>query len=298
MTKMNYCLGTVQFGLDYGIQDNGKPDEDKVFEMINYAADNGVGILDTASAYGKAEIVLGNYFKTYPQMKNKLKVVSKLRPDAFNCETEKWSDIAVREADNSLSLIGVDKLIAFLLHNSNSVFDDSAVNAISTVKSVGLADKVGVSVYSPEEALKALEYDAIEAIQVPYNVFDRRLDKCGFFKLAKEKNVMVFARSSLLQGLVMMDPYNLPEKVRFARDYLISYRNICSKYGFDLLDAAVGYVGCKSGIDYVVFGVDNLSQLKEYISMNEINLPSKMITEFDKVFDSIEERLVNPVLWK
>lgn len=296
---MKYCLGTVQFGMNYGIQENGQPQAEKVGEMLNYAIDHGIDVLDTASAYGEAETILGTYIKTHCEMAEKITVVSKLRPEAFSGKAvQDWPCIALTNARESLARVGRKKFTAYFFHNASYIFDVRAVQALNTVKETGIADYIGVSIYTPEEAMKALEYDQIGAIQVPYNLFDHRLDKCGFFKKADEKGILVFARSSLLQGLVTMDPENLPEKVSFAKSYLAQFRSICSKYGVKPLNAAIGYVGCKRGIDYVVFGADNITQLKEYIALQKTNLPVELINTIDKTFDNVEERLVNPVLWK
>ena len=296
---MNYCLGTVQFGLNYGIQGNGQPQEEQAFEMMSYAISKGIGILDTASAYGEAETVLGDFFRKYPEMTSMVSVVSKLKPDAFSeADSADWGNIAVEQAKESLERIGIDRFSAYLFHNAGYIFDEEAVKALYTVKEAGLADRIGVSVYSPEEAMKALGYEQIEAIQIPYNLLDHRLDQCGFFSKAKEKGVTVFARSSLLQGILMMDPYDLPDRVSFARDYLLEFRRICDSYDTDPLKAAIGYVGSKDGIDYVVFGVDNIDQLEDYISLQESSLPPGMADEIEKTFAHVEEKLVNPVLWK
>lgn len=296
---MKYCLGTVQFGLNYGIQGNGQPLEDNVFEMLDYAIDQGVEIIDTASAYGNAENVLGEYVKTHPQKANNIGIVSKLKPDAFaKHEKSKWESVALMYAEESRERLGIDKFAAYLFHNAAYIFDVAAVNAIDAVRRAGLASRIGISIYTPEEAMKALEYPSITAIQIPYNVFDHRLDNIGFFERAKKQDVCVFARSSLLQGLVMMSPDYLPSKVAFAEEYLKQFLSICGEYGVPPLNAAVGYVGCKKEIDYVVFGVDNMCQLNEYISIQSTILPKEMIDRLKNEFKHVEERLVNPVLWK
>lgn len=296
---MRYCLGTVQFGLNYGIQGNGRPPRDKVFEMLDFAIDSGIEMLDTASAYGDAERVLGEYIQANPERNKKVGIVSKLKPGAFsNCGKSQWESIAVKNARDSAARLGIDKFSAYLFHNASYIFDRDAVAALESVEKQGLADRIGVSIYTPEEAMKALEYPSVTAIQIPYNLFDQRLDSCGFFKKAKKQGVLVFARSSLLQGLVMMDPNSLPSKVSFAEDYLRRFLAICGQYGVPPLNAAVGYVGCKEEIDYVVFGADNISQLKQYISILDTVIPDAMVERICMEFANVEERLVNPVLWK
>ncbi len=297
--KMRYCLGTVQFGMDYGIMGSVQPTENKVFEMLSYAINNGVCILDTAAAYGEAEKIIGEYLNAYPEMLEKIRIVSKLRPDAFLQENvDKWSDIAVFNAKESIERLGITKFKAYLFHNASYIFDDRAVTALSKVKAEGFADLIGVSIYNPNEAMKALSYPDIDVIQIPYNLFDHRLDKCGFFDKARSQGVTVFARSSLLQGLAMMDPGNLPESVSFAKEYIEKFRELCDKYDQGYLNTAIGYVGGKEGIDYVVFGVDNIAQLKEYINIKDIELSKEMTKEIDLIFENVEEKLVNPVLWK
>ena len=60
---MKFALGTVKFGMDYGIQGAEKPSEEAVEEMLSYALEKGISQFDTASAYGGAETVLGHYIE-------------------------------------------------------------------------------------------------------------------------------------------------------------------------------------------------------------------------------------------
>ena len=54
------ALGTVQFGLDYGITNyNGQVATNEVKNILSFAKSNGVDTLDTASGYGNSEQVLG-----------------------------------------------------------------------------------------------------------------------------------------------------------------------------------------------------------------------------------------------
>ena len=57
---MKLALGTVQFGLDYGVTNqSGKVEESKIEGILGFAKSNGIDILDTASGYGNSEQVLG-----------------------------------------------------------------------------------------------------------------------------------------------------------------------------------------------------------------------------------------------
>lgn len=65
-------LGTVQFGLQYGINSAGRPSIEQVSDILNNAKTGGILILDTSSAYGNAEEVLG-----YVKAGESFKIVSK-----------------------------------------------------------------------------------------------------------------------------------------------------------------------------------------------------------------------------
>ena len=58
MSKL--ALGTVQFGTDYGINSGVKVDPKEVTNIINFARNNGISLLDTAQLYGSSEKVLGD----------------------------------------------------------------------------------------------------------------------------------------------------------------------------------------------------------------------------------------------
>ena len=54
------ALGTVQFGIDYGINsENGQVQPEEVRSILNYAHSQNIDLLDTAPAYGNSEKVLG-----------------------------------------------------------------------------------------------------------------------------------------------------------------------------------------------------------------------------------------------
>lgn len=296
---MKLCLGTVQFGMDYGIQGQKRPSETLVDEMLAYAFNHGINCLDTASLYGNAEEVIGNFIKKYRKKFDKIQMISKMPSHSLEVVSDKvWSDTMLYHAEHSITTLGIDKLYAYLFHHAGYIFEEKAVEALASVTTKGLAEKIGVSVYSPEEAMKALEYQEIKVIQIPYNVFDQRLDQCGFFQKAKKAGVEIYARSTLLQGMVMMNPDMLPKKMSFAADYLRRFLNICSEYNIPPLQAAVGYVSASPYIDYMVFGADNKKQLAEYISIWDLGMPEEMVYDLKSAFETVEEKLVNPVFWE
>lgn len=285
---MKFALGTVQFGMNYGIQANEQPNIKQSIEILNKAYAAGICCFDTASAYGIAEKVLGEFLKQPHIKAEKISVISKCNLNIEELEA------CIKQ---SLCRLEIDCLEGYMFHNADYIFHPTAVNALEILKIKGLTKKIGVSVYTPVQAMKALEYDAIDIIQVPYNIFDRRLDNCGFFNKAKEQDVIIYARSSLLQGLLVMKPEELPEYMSFAAPYLRKFQNDCLKNGIKPFEAAIQYVLQHEYIDYIVFGVDNIAQLEEYISLSSKTMPVDVRQLFKDSFHEVEDKLVMPNLW-
>ena len=64
MNSNKLILGTVQFGLDYGINNKqGQVSERSIKEILDLAFENGINILDTAEGYGDSQERIGNYHK-------------------------------------------------------------------------------------------------------------------------------------------------------------------------------------------------------------------------------------------
>jgi len=296
---MRLCLGTVQFGTQYGVQGGDQLDKKEVSNILSYAYEHGVHWFDTAEAYGDAEEILGNYIKDNPHKAEHMSVVSKLDPKAFlNVPQKSWKDIVLKHIHNSLKRLNKQYLDAYIFHNASCIFNSDAVDALDIVRKESLAKRIGVSIYTPMEAMQALSYPQIDIIQVPYNVFDHRLDQCGFFKKARKKNIFIFARSSLLQGLAVMGVERLPTHMEFASHYVSTFHTICKNLGISPLQMAVSFAASNPNIDYIVFGVDNSRQISEYITAASRSVPSKTYELFNKTFCNVPEKLVNPSLWR
>ena len=93
-------LGTVQFGMDYGVANtHGKPSFETVKNILREAFDGGVNALDTAPEYGNSEEVIGKALKELGVLK-KFKTVTKIPRIPENCDPEKFIEASLK---NSLS---------------------------------------------------------------------------------------------------------------------------------------------------------------------------------------------------
>lgn len=270
-------LGTVQFGTQYGINSAGRPNEETVRNILLEAAKGGITTLDTSSAYGNSEEILGG---CVTQEEN-FKIISKYPK----------GDVSISDLFNgSLSRLKVKSLYGYLLHhfevykNNPKVWDEFVA-----LKESGKVQKIGFSLYTPEELQYILNHKSpFDLIQVPFNIFDKK-----FLPLMKEvhdKGVEIHVRSTFLQGLFFKDREALPEKLKPLKKYLLELDEFSSQSALSISEIALNYNLQNPYIDGVLIGVDNVSQL-------QMNLASVKDTPIDVNIEVKEKELLNPVNW-
>ena len=271
-------LGTVQFGCQYGINSAGRPTRQMVSEILKEAHDSGIRKLDTSSAYGDSEQVLGSCI-----------------PDG--CEFEIVSKYPkgigpVNDAiDGSLGRLGTKALYGFLLHHFELYKEDYAVwDSFRRLKDEGKVKKIGFSLYTPEELELLLKNQVqFDLIQIPHNIFDRKFDP--YLKELVEAGVEIHVRSTFLQGLFFKDRNTLPDKLLPLRKYLIELDEYSKFKGFGISELALNYNIQNPFLSGVLIGVDNVEQLR----MNVSSI-SDIVIDLD--IDVKEQELLNPVNWK
>lgn len=269
-------LGTVQFGLQYGINSAGRPSIEQVSEILNDAKVRGIDVLDTSSAYGDAEKVLG-----VVKAADNFKIVSKYPKGEKSVE---------ETFNNSLNILGTGHLYGYLLHHFEVYKENKQIwNDFVRLQKEGKVDRIGFSLYEPWE-LDTILNDGIpfSLIQVPYNIFDRQFEP--YFKQLKAMGVEIHVRSTFLQGLFFKDRNTLPEKLLPLKKYLVQLDEYASGKGISVGELALNYNIQNPYIDGVLIGVDNKEQLiQNFASVKdvEINLDIKV--------DDTE--LLKPVNW-
>lgn len=296
---MRLCLGTVQFGMDYGIRGQKKPALSDAIGMLDYATQNGITDIDTAFAYGEAEDVVGEFLKKKTIDRNKLFISSKLKPnDLDEIPHDQLKSTINEHLDRSLKRLNTDYLDSYMLHSSRYAFNDDILEALYEVKKEGRIKHCGVSVYYPDEAKKCIESDFVDFMQLPFSVFDQRMQNEGVFDLAKEKNnIQIHSRSAFIQGLILMRENEVPPFLQGAKPILAKIDKLSKKYEISRIEIALLFVKHFDAISHLVFGVDNMEQLKENINIFSIDLSNEIINDFSKEFNNIDTDIMMPSLW-
>ncbi|MBK5276969.1 MAG: aldo/keto reductase [Desulfuromonadales bacterium] len=290
---MKLGLGTVQFGMGYGISNQqGQTPVDEVARILSVAQRNNIRIVDTAALYGTSEESLGMVMPAG----HTFRIVTKtVRFDAPRPSiTLHDAELLESSFERSLQKLKSPTLYGLLLHNVKDLLASGGnllYERMVTVKNRGLVSKIGVSVYAAEEIDRVLDAYDIDLIQLPVNVLDQRLITGGQLKKLKAAGVEIHARSPLLQGLLLMEPETLSPFFDSVKAHLKMYRAFLSKNGITPVQAAVGFAAAVEEIDAVICGVNNHRQLEELCAapaLNNMNFHQFAIND---------DTILNPSKW-
>ncbi len=296
---MELCLGTVQFGMDYGVRGKKKPDLDESLSIMDYAARNGIYSFDTAHAYGTAEELTGIFLRRHMTERDKLFITSKLMPNILEDTPEEKYYVTIKQnLQSSLRRLHTDYLDGYYFHTPAYVFQEAAVSALSQLKKEGYIRNTGVSVYEIAEAEAGITDERIDLIQAPFSIFDQRMLRADVFSHASKTKTKVHTRSAFIQGLIFMRPEEVPPYLRKAAPLLRKVEEITEKYHISRAELAIGFLKKQTSIDRLVFGVHDLTQLKENISVFHTAGQPDAIEVAEELFQNLDAEIVMPSLWK
>ncbi|MCD4782203.1 MAG: aldo/keto reductase [Candidatus Eremiobacteraeota bacterium] len=294
-------LGTAQLGFDYGIANvSGKPNLDKSFEILKTAFNAGINCFDTAPSYGDSEEIIGSFVGDISDEESPI-ICTKLKiefDDGTN-SVEIYQQVK-QNVEGSMRRLQMKKIPILLLHSASNMTDNGGLilQSLIRLKNEGMVDKIGVSVYSPKEVIKAIDLGVFDAIQIPINIFDHRLIDSGILNSLKQHNFIVFARSIFLQGLFFLDPEALPENLKLAREPLITLRKLAQKYEIDIAEMAVSFVRDLPERSSMVIGAETSAQVLNNCDLIECpKLSDELKDEILNVFNDLPEKIINPSLW-
>lgn len=285
---MKLALGTVQFGMRYGVANSvGQVSEAAAEAILKQASLLGVNMLDTAVAYGSSEEVLGKFAQTDQNIVTKLSAVPETERDLKN-----W---IIGQFDGSLERLRVSRIYGLLLHRPDQLLGPSGAeiyDALAELKARGSVQKIGVSIYSPDELEPLLERYNFDLVQATLNILDRRILETGWAGRLKEHGIELHTRSAFLQGLLLMPKDQRP--VRFERWKSIweEWDQWLSDTGLSPLEACLRFAVQQPLVDRVVIGVDSTAQLLEIVGALD-----GIIKKLPKFEDLSDTRLINPATW-
>lgn len=287
---MQLGLGTVQFGLDYGVTNRvGQVAEPEVESILKLADEKGIFYFDTAIGYGVSERLLGEYL---PGKMSK-RVVTKTPHLAVDLVGDREIDL-IREAfDKSMSRLGLNEIYGLIIHNANDLHKAGAERIFELfreLKAAGKVQKIGASIYDESDFLTVMPYKP-DLMQVPCNVFDQRLVQ----KMSENSDIEYHIRSAFLQGILLdasqlLDPFFEPVLNEAKR-----FHKWCEGHGKTPLQMCLQFFRQMKFVDCVLVGVTNTAELQQILQAWQSQFEADL--DFGQFNWQGEARYIDPRRW-
>ncbi|MGC4073524.1 MAG: aldo/keto reductase [Nibricoccus sp.] len=294
MAVSQIVLGTAQLGMDYGIANAmGRPSGEAARRIVQTAWLNGIRCFDTAQAYGVSETVLGDALSLCAD--SRPEIVSKLAANVSVNDV----DAVMMAVHGSLKRLRTERLWGLMLHDEEALdaWVDGKARGLDALKDSGLVEHLGISVYSAERAIDALGFDEVTIIQVPANLFDRRMARAGVFEKAASLQKTVFVRSVFLQGLVFLTP-NVANRIPNGRKAVLALHDFCSRNQLDVRSFSMHHVCYGAPGAQLVVGAETAVQVGENCRAFADVMPAPSIhEEWNQLWPNDYIELLDPRRW-
>lgn len=271
-----------------GVDISGRQDHGQVLEMVRAAFAGGITCFETAQGHENSEELLGECLSQLGRLPGKLeetdagRAISQLTPEFSGQTGELTSALGM-----ALARTGVPKLESFLLTNEDqlSLFTGQVLEEGKSLLRSGLLKGFGVSLDTPAAAWQALEHPLVSALQVPASLLDRRFESAGVFDRAKGLNKRLYIRPDIPQGLLCLEPDNLPEGFGQLRPAIESYRQLCAEYSYSPEGLALAWLFEYYPQAYIVFGAANAEQVRACLAALPVGpLPAPVLERIGQLF--------------
>lgn len=192
-------IGTWQVGGKWG----SSFDDANADSILNKAIDSGINFIDTADVYsdGESEKAVGRVVRSRSE---KIYVATKCGRKIQPHVNEGYQPAVLRKyVEDSLKRLQLETIDLIQLHcpPTQVYYRPEIFELFNVLKQEGKIQNLGVSVEKVEEALKAIEYDNVSAVQIIFNMFRQRPAEL-FFNEAKKKDIGIIVRVPLASGLL------------------------------------------------------------------------------------------------
>lgn len=278
-------LGTVQFGMNYGIANkDGQVPPAEVRKILAFAYEKGIRFLDTAASYGNSEEVLVQALDELG-LNGKFNIVTKTRPIPPGTQKDQVRAWIRQSLETSLANLRQPNIYGCMFHREEEL---EYLPFLRECRDEGLIENYGISIDSRAAAGQKIECDIL---QLPMNILD-----CRFEHL--ETGAKIFARSAFLQGLLLMDTAGIPPALRPLVPEIAKFEAVRKQLNISKMEFYLRYNLSKPQLDKVIIGVNTLEHLQINSEIAAKGpLPPVVMTELETLRHELPEPLIRPTLW-
>jgi len=298
MSIQRLSLGTVQFGASYGVANQaGLPGVEAVDAILSLALDVGIQSLDTAAAYGLSEERIGSFVRRRG-CADAFEFCTKLPVLGEGLTGSALSSVVSRAVESSLRKLSVPYVDEYLVHDSADLrrYGPVLIEALLAQRDRGRVQRVGVSVYGPDELTFLDDYPELDVLQHPLSLLDQRLLADEQLESLHAAGISVHARSVFLQGLLAIPVDSLPTRVSHANEELGRLHDILRDWNLTPMEASLQFVS-EAHVDKIVIGVDSPAHLQANLDALERPIPAELFEQLTAAFHEVPTEILDPRTW-
>jgi aryl-alcohol dehydrogenase-like predicted oxidoreductase len=182
----------------------GPQEDEESIAAIHRAVELGVNWIDTAAAYGfgRSEQVVGRALEGVAPRPYVFTKASLVEGPGRQVVHNLKRDSILREAEASLSRLGVEAIDLFQIHWPIPEEDlDEGWAAFAELKEQGLVRHIGVSNFSTGQLRRIQSIAPVETLQPPYSLIDRGAEN-EILPFAEREGIGVIVYSPMASGLL------------------------------------------------------------------------------------------------
>ncbi len=262
-------FGAVCIGLPYGIDAGAQmPDDDYFVSLLNTSLDKGFNFFDTARGYGKSEQLIGMAFEDKRQEVVICTKPAHIKPDQLSSLSySRINGIVSESLQTSLQNLKTDYVDILMSHNGLLEYqrNKNFVKSFDDMKHKGIAKSLGISVYTVDESIEAINSGIWDVIQLPFNLMDQR--QADVFESAYEKGVGIVVRSVLFKGILADNRRALHPALKAIDEHCQLYRKLLDDDTQSLSELATKFALSHKGVSSVLVGIDKFEYLEQAIKV-------------------------------
>lgn len=232
--------------------------------LLGLARESGISLLDTAASYGDSEAILGRTMHPGDEFRIVTKTPVVAGPEVTDDDVRGFR----RAVEQSLARLGRSRVYGLLVHQGRDIAKpggDRLVDALGAIRDAGLADRIGVSVYTGDDIDAVLARFQPDIVQVPINIADQRLIQTGHLAHLKRIGIEVHGRSLFLQGVLLQNVETLPAHFATARAAFAAIGKAIAAQGLNPLQACLSFGFQRRELDALIVGATTKSELQDIV---------------------------------
>ena len=268
----------------------GDMDEQTAIDIVRFAIDEGVTLIDTAQAYRTSEERVGKALKD--GYRDRCFLATKVSHD--------YSPEAIRKAiDESLRKLDVEYVDLYQIHGWNAQYPvELSMEAMAQLQEEGVVRFIGVSNFNADQMRRARKITDFNSTQPAYNMFRRNIEAADI-PYCEENGIGILAHSPLGKGLLSgryRPGHEFPDgderKDRFHGDTFAAQIAIADRLGevaaekdISMVQLAIAWILRQEAVTCVLVGAKSPEQIRDHLPAIAVEFTENELTRIDAILE-------------